>query len=228
MAKQNVNKEDVLIDVAEVTHEAQSWFEKNQKLLLGGIGALVVLVGGWYWFQSNKATNQKKAVAAMWHAEQMFEKDSFALALNNPGGGFEGFQGIASKYSGTPSGNLAKYYAGVCYLNLGKFDEAIKELESFSPDGTITPTMKAGVLGDAYSEKKDFSKALKLYREASNAGGVDELKAMYLKRYAMLSEVQNDGSSALEAYKELKEKFAMTSEARDIDKYIARAEAMKK
>lgn len=228
MAKQNVKKEDVLIDVAEVTHEAQSWFDKYKKPLLIGVGALVVAIAGYTWYQSNKAANQKKAVAAMWHAEQMFERDSFALALNNPGGGFEGFQGIASKYSGTPSGNLANYYAGICYLNLGKFDEAIKSLEDFSPAGDITPTMKAGALADAYSEKKDFAKALKLYKEASTSGGIDELKAMYLKRYGMLSEIQKDMGSALDAYKEIKEKYALTSEARDIDKYIARAEAGKK
>lgn len=228
MAKQNVKNEDVLIDVAEVTHEAQSWFDKYKKPFLIGLGALVVVVGGYTWYKSNQATNQKKAVAAMWHAEQLFEKDSFALALNNPGGGFEGFQSIASKYSGTPAGNLAKYYAGICYLNLGKFDEAIKELESFSPDGAVTPIMRAGALADAYSEKKDFAKALKLYKEAANSGGIDELKALYLKRFAMLSEVQNDASSALDAYKEIKEKYALTAEARDIDKYIARAEATKK
>jgi tetratricopeptide (TPR) repeat protein len=228
MAKQNVKNEDVLIDVAEVTHEAQNWFETYKKPLLIGVGALAVLIGGWYWYQSNVAANQKKAVVAMYHAEQMFERDSFASALNNPGGGFEGFQGITSKYSGTPAGNLAHYYSGVCYLNLGKFDEAIKSLENFSPTGEVTPTMKAGALADAYSEKKDFAKALKLYKEAANSGGIDDLKAMYLKRYGMLSEVQNDMGSALDAYKEIKEKYALTTEARDIEKYIARAEAAKK
>ena len=228
MAKQNVKKEDVLIDVAEVTHEAQSWFDTYKKPLLIGLGVLVVAIAGTLWYKSNTAANQKKAVTAMWHAEQMFEKDSFALALNNPGGGFEGFQGIASKYSGTPAGNLAKYYAGVCYLNLGKFDEAIQNLEDFSPSGVATPTMKYGALADAYSEKKDFAKALKYYKEAADAGGVDDLKAFYLKRYGMLSEIQNDAKSALEAYNTIKEKYATSSEGRDIEKYIARAEAAKK
>ncbi len=206
MAKQNVKKEDVLIDVAEVTHEAQNWFETYKKPLLIGVVALAAGIAGWFWYQSNVAANQKKAVVAMYHAEQMFERDSFASALSNPGGGFEGFQGIASKYSGTPAGNLAHYYSGICYLNLGKFDEAIKALEDFSPTGEVTPTMKAGALADAYSEKKDFAKALKLYKEAANSGGIDDLKALYLKRYAMLSEVQNDMGSALDAYKEIKEK----------------------
>lgn len=231
MAKQNiqkVNQEEVLVDIAEVTKETQHWLEVYKKPIIYGVVGLAVLIGGWYAWNTYVESNQKKAVQAIWKAEQMFERDSFAVALNNPGGGYEGFLGIISKYGSTPAGNMAHYYAGICYLNLGKFDEAIKELESFSPSGEVSPTMKAGALADAYSEKQDFAKALKLYKEAASAGSIEDIKAMYLKRYAMLSEKQGDVASALEAYKEIKGKYAQTSDARDIDKYIARAESKKK
>ena len=241
MAKQNVSttkskitttatgsKEDVLVDIAEVTKDTQHWFETYRKPIIYGGIALLTLVAAWYAWKSYVASNQTKAVQAMWRAEQMFERDSFALALTNPGGGYEGFNDIIKKYGSTPAGNLAHYYAGISYLNLGKFDEAIQHLEDFSPSGEVSPTMKYGALADAYSEKQDFNKALKLYKEAAASGGIDDLKAFYLKRYAMLSEKQGDVSSALEAYKEVKEKYATSADARDIDKYIARAESKKK
>jgi tetratricopeptide (TPR) repeat protein len=231
MAKQiipKVSKEEVLVDVAEVTKDAQHWLEKYQKPILYGAIALVVAVGGWYAWKYKVDGDQKKAVQAIYKAEQMFEKDSFATALNTFGGGFDGFLDISRKYGSTPAGNIAHYYAGICYLNLGKFDEAIKQLEDFSPSGDVTPTMKFGALADAYSEKQDFGKALKLYKEAASAGGIEDMKAMYLKRYGMLSEKQNDVSSALDAYKEIKEKYTQSADARDIDKYIARAESKKK
>ena len=231
MAKQTVqkvSKEEVLIDVAEVGKDAQHWLEVYRKPLLIGVAALALAIGGYFAWKSYVAGNQKKAVAALWKAEQLFERDSFALALSNPGGGYDGFLDISKKYGSSPAGNTAHYYAGICYLNLGKFDEAIQQLEDFSPSGSVTPTMKYGALADAYSEKKDFAKALKMYKEAATSGGIDDLKAFYLKRYGMLSEVQNDASSALEAYQEIKQKFALTADARDIEKYIARAEAKKK
>lgn len=233
MAKQSIKaakgtKEEVLIDVAEVTHEAQHWFETYKKPILYGAIALVAVIGGSLAWKYYQAGNQVKAVQAMWKAEQMFEKDSFAVALNNPGGGYEGFTGIISKYGRTPAGNMAKYYAGISYLQLGKFDDAIKHLDDFSPSGTVSPTMKYGALADAYSEKQDFAKALKYYKEAASEGSVEDLKALYLKRYAMLSEKQGDASSAVSAYKEIKEKYPTTAEGRDIDKFIARAEAGKK
>jgi tetratricopeptide (TPR) repeat protein len=180
-------------------------------------------------WKSYQGGNQTKAVQAMWKAEQMFERDSFSVALNNPEGvGQEGFLGIISKYGRTPAGNMAKYYAGVSYLHLGKFDEAIKYLDEFSPSGTVSPTMKYGALADAYSEKQDFGKALKYYKEAAGSGSIEDLKALYLKRYAMLSEKQGDVSAALSAYSEIKEKYATTAEGRDIEKFIARTEAKKK
>jgi tetratricopeptide (TPR) repeat protein len=236
MAKQNISTapkgkkeaEEVLINVADVTHEAQHWLEEYKKPLMYGAIALAVIMGGkmaWNYYQ---AGNQTKAVQAMWKAEQLFEQDSFAVALSNPGGGYEGFTGIVSKYGRTPAGNMAKYYAGICYLQLGKFDEAIKNLDDFSPSGTVSPTMKYGALADAYSEKQDFAKALKYYKEAASEGGVEDLKALYLKRYAMLSEKQGDVSSAVSAYQEIKEKYSTTADGRDIDKFIARAEAKKK
>lgn len=234
MAKQNITKaakgtkEEVLIDVAEVTQEAQHWFEVYKKPLMYGVIALAVIIGGSLAWKSYQAGNQVKAIKAMWKAEQMFERDSFAVALNNPGGGYEGFLSIISKYGSTSAGNMAKYYAGVCYLQLGKFDEAIKHLDDFSPSGTVSPTMKYGALADAYSEKQDFGKALKYYKEAASEGGVEDLKALYLKRFALLSEKQGDVSSALSAYNEIKEKYATTADGRDIEKFIARASAAKK
>ena len=96
MAKQNTTKapkgakgtkEEVLIDVAEVTHEAQHWIELYKKPLIYGAIALVAIIGGSLAWKSYQAGNQVKAIQAMWKAEQMFERDSFAVALNNPGGG---------------------------------------------------------------------------------------------------------------------------------------------
>ncbi len=223
-----VSKEDVLVDITEVTHEAQHWLEVYRKPLIIGAVAIIAACAGWFFWRNHVAGEQKKAVTAMWRAEQMFERDSFAQALNNPGGGFDGFLDIAKKYGSAPAGNLARCYAAICYQNLGKYDEAIKYMNDYSPDGSVLGATKYGVLGDAYSEKNDFANALKNYRQAANSGDVDDIKAHYLKLYGMLSEKQNDNASALSAYKEIKEKYPQTTEGRDIGKYVARAEAAKK
>jgi tetratricopeptide (TPR) repeat protein len=227
MAKQNVQKEEVLIDVAETTHKVEDFFTKFRKPLYIGLAAIVAAIGGYFYLQSSKESSQKKALAAMWQAERQFEQDSLAKAIGGDGT-MQGFQNIISKYGNAPIANAAQLYSGISYLNLGKFDEAIKALEDFSASGEVAPTMKYGVLGDAYSEKKDFSSALKNYKKASEMGSLDDLKAYYLKKYAMLSEIQGDAAAALSAYEDIKKNFGTSAEARDIDKYIARAAAKKK
>ena len=40
-------KDDVLIDISEVTGQAEDFFERHQRLILIGVTALVVVVGGY-------------------------------------------------------------------------------------------------------------------------------------------------------------------------------------
>ncbi|MEO0044310.1 MAG: hypothetical protein RL329_3758 [Bacteroidota bacterium] len=217
--------DETIIDLEQVTGGAVHWVEANQKPILFGLLGLAAAIGGYFWYNSYKSKQNEKGYAAAVRAEQRFEQDSFAAALSNPGGGFSGLTDLASKFSGSDAGNAAQYQAAVSYLNLGKFDEAIKAMESFSANGQVAPTMKYGILGDAWSEKKDFKKALDFYKKAGAAGGVDDLKAYYLKKAGLLSEVQKEYSSAISIYKDIKSNYPTTTDGNGIEKFIARAEA---
>jgi hypothetical protein len=91
-----------------------------------------VLVGGWYGYKNYiVAPKETEAQNAMWKAEQYFREDSLNLALN--GDKFNrGFLYIINNYGSTKSGNLAKYYAGVCYLRTGNFNKAVENLNDFN------------------------------------------------------------------------------------------------
>ena len=218
---------DTLIDLADVAHQAEDTLTKY-RLYIFGFLALVIGVAAYFAYQTfYKAPNQKKALTAVFKAEEAFAQDSFAKAVSSAGA-VVGFKDIAKKYGSTETGNLAHYYSAVSYMNLGKFDEAIKEMEAFSPKGDVLPTMKNGILGDCYSEKKDYKKAISFYQSAGNSGVVEDLQAYYLKKAGMLAEMQKDNATALEAYKKIKTNFSLTPDGRDIDKFIIRAEAAKK
>jgi tetratricopeptide (TPR) repeat protein len=209
----------------------QEFWQHNQQLvmyILGGVAA--VLLCWWLYKILIVEPKQKDAVSAIYQAEVQFSRDSFQLALENPGGGSDGFVAIADKFSGTKTGNLARYYAGVCYLQMGDFDNAIKYLDDFSASGDILPAMKYGLLGDAYSEKKDFSKALGLYGKAVDATKVDILSAYYLKKLGMLYEHEGNTEASQKAFKRLYTDFPNQSSAewRDVEKYLYRAAGAKK
>lgn len=231
MAKRKVSSATEEITVQEVSATpAQPIWEKYPNLLLYVVAAIGLAVGGWWLYKSMiVAPKQKEAVAAMWHAQQQFDRDSFRLALENPGGGFDGFLTIADKFSGTPAGNSANYYAGICYLHMGDFDNAITYLEKFDGEGDLLPAMKYGVLGDAYSEKEDYGKALDYYEKAADATKNDLLAGYYLKKLGMLNEHQGNKEAALKAYERLHRDFPnpASQDWREVEKYIYRAGAGK-
>ncbi len=220
--KKKQNVDETIVDIVEAKESAQDYFERNKILVISVVGALVLIIGGYLFYSTLiKGPNEKASREAMYQAEQQFARDSFALALENPGAGFDGFLDIIDNYGGTASANLAHYYAGISYLNLGKFEAAIEYLEEFSPDGKVTPIMKNGALGDAYSELGEFDKALSLYKKASDNDN-SYLAPYYLKKYGMLAEKQGDTAAALEAYNKIEAQFPSSNEAADISKFIAR------
>jgi tetratricopeptide (TPR) repeat protein len=230
--KQELKKGDeVLIDVVEVREQAGDFFERNRLFILGGLGLLVLVAGGLFAYnQFYKIPKQKEAVEQMFQAQIQFERDSFQLALLNPGGGYLGFLDIIENYGGTPAANSAKYYAGVSYLHIGQqnanankeFEAAISYLEDFNASGDVLPIMKNGALGDAYSELQDFGKAMSAYKKAVSSGDNELLTPYYLKKVGMLNEKNGDAKAAQNAYEQIKNEYPNSPDARDIEKYIAR------
>lgn len=214
--------DETLVDIVEVKKDAQDFFEKNQSLVLGLMVAGVLLLGGYLAYAFGfKAPREASAMESIYKAQDQFSKDSFALALENPGGGFDGFLTIIEDYSGTKAGNLAKYYAGISYLNLGRYDDAINFLESYSANDDITPIMKSGALGDAYAESGNLDKALGLYKTAANAEDNEFLTPYYLYKYAILSKKQGSDADAVTAFERIKKNYPNSNEASEAERYAA-------
>jgi tetratricopeptide (TPR) repeat protein len=148
--------------------------------------------------------------------------DSFKTALNGDGQ-HKGFLYIINNYGGTKSANLAKYYAGVSYLKLGDFNNAVKYLKDFDTDAKQIQLMADGALGDAYSELNKNEDAISAYKKAGSEFEKDEFNSSeYLFRAALLSEKNGNTKQALELYKEVKNKYPKTEKGFQADKYIYR------
>lgn len=224
MAKSRKEKrqEETLIDVVEVKQEAQDYFEKNKSLILGLIAALIIAVGGFIIYKYMiKLPKETSAKSAIFKAEQQFQRDSFALALENPGGGYEGFLDIIENYNGTQTANLAKLYAGISYMNVGRYNDAIEYLNSHDASGEYAPILKNGNLGDAYSELGDMDKAISAYKRATTVGEDALLTPYYLFKLGLLSKRNGNQSEADAAFKKIKEKYPTSEEGTKVDRLLA-------
>src|SRR4051812_42717765 len=116
--------------VTEALGKTENFINQNKKSLSIIFGALVLAVGGYYFYQKVYVANKETdAQAVLFRAEQYFNNDSLKLAINGDGNN-PGFEEIADDYGVSPSGNLAKYYLGMSYMRLKEYDKAIETLRS--------------------------------------------------------------------------------------------------
>lgn len=216
------NADETLVDVVEVKEQAQDYFEKNKNLVIGILSVIIIAVGGYIIFKFMiQQPKENQAKLAMFRAEQQFQRDSFALALENPGGGYEGFLDIIENYSGTETANAAKLYAGISYLNVGRFDDAVSYLDSYSPTGLYGPILKNGNLGDAYSELQDFEKAKSYYQKATKAEADALMTPYYLYKLALLNRRLGDSDAVNNALNRIKSEFPESEEATKASNLLA-------
>ena len=223
MAKK-VNKTDQqLANVEQALSKTEQFIETNQKKITYVIGAVVAIIALYFGYQNMYlAPLEEDAQTEMFMAELYFQKDSFALALNGDEQ-YEGFLSIADDYGLTKAGNLANYYAGLCYLNLGEFENAIDYFSDFSSDDIILSSLALGCIGDCYAELDDIDIALDFYKKASKNSDNGFTTPRYLMKQARILESQEDFDAANDLYVKIKENYTESIEAQNIEKYISRS-----
>lgn len=210
-------------EINETLVKVQGFWERFQKPLLIIVAVIVIGGGGWYGYNEYIVKpKEEKASDILFTAQKYFSIDSSNLVLNGDGQS-KGVLYVLNNYSGTKAANLCKYYAGVSYLKLGDFNNAVKYLKDFSTGAKQVQLMAYGCLGDAYSELNKKEEAVESYKKAAAAFDKDENNASeYLFRAALLQETSGKTREALDLYKEVKEKFPRTEKGFQADKYIYR------
>jgi len=214
-------------NVEETLTKTEQFLEENYKPLLTGLAVIVVLVGIFWLGKMYLTKRNDEAQSQMYQAQRYLEMDSINLALNGDGN-YLGFIDIADEYKLTNAGNLARYGAGICYLHLGNYEEAIEYLNKYSKKDKVIGSIAIGATGDAYIELGDVDKGISKYLEAAEFGNNSFNTPLYLMKAAELHELNGDYSEALKLYERIKDEYPESTEGSSIDKYIARVKLMSK
>ncbi|WP_426091624.1 tetratricopeptide repeat protein [Flavobacterium sp. DSR3-2] len=210
----------------------EDWVAKNQKIIIGLVAAAAILTIGYLAYQRFIASpKQDEAANEMFVAQQNFQKatdgvasDSlYKLSLNGSEGKF-GFLKIADEYSGTDAGNLANYYAGIAYLNTGKYTEAIDYLSKFKSDDIVLGALAKGAIGDAYSQKNQPKEALENYVKAAESNKNDFTTPRFLLKAGKTALALGNKADALKYFTDIKENYEATPEAASVDVLIGLAQ----
>lgn len=211
----------------EVKNDWLSKFKANKGLFIGsiiiGLG-LLTAAGYFAYLKFVWEPTEIESKTAAWKAEKYMEIDSLNLALNGKPGDFEGLMSTADTYDGHIGGERAKYEIGLILREQGKFQEAIDYFSQVQFEDVMIGTFAIGNQGDCYSELGDYSNALAKYKEAYSRMPNKFTTPYFMMKAAAVHEENGDYSSALELYNTIKEEYNESDIAKDIDKYIARAE----
>jgi tetratricopeptide (TPR) repeat protein len=228
---------EVFSNLDEGANRTERWLANNQKPIL--VVLAIVVVGILAYIGYNRfivVPTQEEAASDMSRAQTYFnqamqapaqtQSDSlYDLALNGGGGNF-GFLDIQDNYGGTDSGNLAHYYAGMAYLNMGQNKKAVAQLEEFSADDEIVGPIAIGAMGDAFMQNDQPEKALGYYEEAANKRDNQFTTPRFLMKAAQTALQLKQAKKAEKYLTKIEKKYPESSQAAEVEGYLGMAQAM--
>ena len=225
-AQKNQNEH---LNVEDALTQSEAFLIKYKNAIIGSVVAVIIIVAGFIMYKNLYAEpREEKAQAALFKGQEYFEQDAFEQALNGDSIGYTGFLKVADDYSGTKAANLAKAYAGICYAQLGKYEEAVKMLDSFNGKDQMVAPAILGAAGNCYAQLGQLDKAASTLLSAADKADNNTLSPIFLIQAGEILVKQGKYDDAVNAYTKIKDKYFQSYQAMDIDKYIEQAKLMKK
>ena len=226
MAEQKNQNEH--LNVEDALTQSEAFLIKYKNAIIGGVVAVIIIVAGFIMYKNLYAEpREEKAQAALFKGQEYFEQDAFEQALNGDSIGYAGFLKVADDYSGTKAANLAKAYAGICYAQLGKYEDAVKMLDSFDGSDQMVAPAILGAAGNCYAQLGQLDKAASTLLSAADKADNNTLSPIFLLQAGEILVKQGKYDDAVNAYTKIKDKYFQSYQAMDIDKYIEQAKLMK-
>lgn len=226
MAKTKKEKENEGLDLIEnpdaVLSKAEEFLseKKNQQVVSYVLGAMVLVLAGFLYWNYSQGNKEAEAQEEMYQAIYYFEADSLGLALNGDGNNY-GFVDISDIYSGTPSANLSQFYIGSIYLKLAEYESAIRAFNNFSSSDELIQGRAYSLIGDAYVELDDFENAIANYRKAVEYRPNEDFTPTYMMKLALAIEKSGDLNGAIAVYEDLLTEYPTVTQFQDAKKYMA-------
>ncbi len=224
MSKKEVNVQEAA--VAEAVSRTESFLENNGKKVVLALTVIVLLViCGYAYKKLIVDRNTDRASELIVEAQYRFEGETpdYALALNGDENG-AGFLDVVEQYGSTPAGNLAKHYAGVCYLRLGDSENAAKYLSAYKAvagiPGAVVNAQNLGLRGDIAVDKGDYAEAVDLYKKAVAVSDNNFTAPLYLYKQGLALIALDKTDEAVACFEKISAEYPSSLEAREADKLI--------
>ncbi len=220
----NNNQQGAPVAEEQTLNQSEAFFLKYKKAIIAAVVAIVVVIAGVVLYQTYvSGPNEQKASTLLAKGQQYFIAGDYQKALNGDSAQYKGILNVISEYGSTKAGNLANLYAGLCYANLDKWQDAANYLEKFdgADDAMISPAA-IGALGNAYAHLNQLDKAVSTLTKAAERADNNSLSPTFLIQAGEILESQGKKAEALKLYQQVKDKYFNSMQYQTIDAYIER------
>jgi tetratricopeptide (TPR) repeat protein len=225
---------EVFKSLDEGASKTEAFIEKNQKGILGVVGVIAVVVLGYLAYQQFiQQPKEEEAMNELFQAQSYFElamtaqqKDSLYNLSLNGGAGKYGFLDIIDNYGGTDAANVARYYAGMAYLNTRDYQSAIEHLDKFNSEDEMLGPLAKGAIGDAFMQLNQPEEALGYYEQAAGMKDNQVTTPRFLLKAGITAMELGQSDKALGLFDRIIEEFPSSPESATASGYKGKAEAM--
>lgn len=227
---------EVFNTLDETASKSEQWIEKNSKVLFSALVSIVVIFLVFLGYNKYiTEPNELEASNELAFPRKYFDEAATAgsgidsllnLGLEGADGRY-GFLDIAESFSGTDAGNLANYYAGVSYLQLKDYENAIAYLSKFDSDDEMLGPVSLGAIGDAFSDIDQQKDALEYYEKAANKRNNEFTTPLFLYKAGQTAMLLEDYSKAEELFTKIKKSYSKSDQGKDVEKFINAAKYAK-
>ena len=225
-----------VFETLDVTaNRTESLVAKYQNYILSFMLLIVTISLGYLGYEKFVVEPRSiEAVSELNKAQYYFElalnstnSDSLYLRALNGGQGRYGFLDIIENYDGTPAAKLATYSAGMSYLNMNDYENAIKYLDEFDSNDLILGALAKGGIGDAFANLGQNKEAYDYYVEAFKISDNNYSTPKYLYKASIIGSEIGKNSSSIKFLKRIKKEYPDAVEADMVDIQIGRIENIK-
>ena len=133
---------------------------------------------------------------------------------------------IIENYEGTTAAKLATYSAGMSYLNIRDYQNAITYLDQFNSEDVLLGALAKGAIGDAFAQMDQPEKALDYYIAASNINNNTYSTPKFLYKAAIIGSKLGKNKQALAYLERIKKEFKESREAKMVSVQIAKIKSI--
>ncbi len=189
-----------------------SWFQLNSKQALGILGALALVVGGWWFYSRSQTLKTEKAEKAYFQALQTAGSGNTPLAMSD-------LRKLTVRYEGTRPAVQGSITLAQLLYDQGKYAEGLAELNKVDEGDARKAFMGSSLhrlIAAGLEQQSKFAEAAAEYGKAAEASAFPADRSLYKGDQArtLTSAGKRAEAKALWTELALDEQSAVSAEAR--------------